>query len=598
MEVPMKSKIFFLLIISIILSFSITTNAINDWTIMVYLCGDNDLEPFSFYDVDEMEKIGATMGKNGTIEILVLWDRSPGYTTTTNDWEGTRLYRIVHDTTENSIVSPYVDMGEKNMGDPDTVFDFVDFCSEYYKADKYMLVFWDHGDGWYRNKRQEELKQSRSVCIDETSNDSLSTPELNEALGRCFSSMGKPFEIVGFDACLMQMFEVEYSLRSYARYMIGSEQTEPGNGWPYDKVLDILVKNPDSIDTILEGFVNEYISSYEGNAGWNVTLSAVDLWKLDDLAKSTRDFVNYFYGHFEENYKLFRDAVFSVCYYDRNMNVDFYHFMSLIAQATTDPSLKNLALDVMEKITAAVKYSKITTTNTVGGESLDVTNSFGMAIYAPWKSEVYDGDNYKNLIFSRYVRWHLVFEKFFAYSNGTATGTLSKKIFPSEVKILRARQKNDGTYEYKEVKESDFLSGYSYLVGHYPNSPYEKDYYQVYMKYDFSDFSLDSQSVKIEDAEIYHWTGTSQLKDKKIIATLKSEKNSDYILDDDLSPMSACEITPTRICGTDLKTQVSYWIKNGNNHGMVIGYSMMGKDVGFIKRFDPTKLYMQIKYKY
>ncbi|PLX20172.1 MAG: hypothetical protein C0601_00120, partial [Candidatus Muiribacterium halophilum] len=175
------------------LSFSITTNAINDWTIMVYLCGDNDLEPFSFYDVDEMEKIGATMGKNGTIEILVLWDRSPGYTTTTNDWEGTRLYRIVHDTTENSIVSPYVDMGEKNMGDPDTVFDFVDFCSEYYKADKYMLVFWDHGDGWYRNKRQEELKQSRSVCIDETSNDSLSTPELNEALGRCFSSMGKPF---------------------------------------------------------------------------------------------------------------------------------------------------------------------------------------------------------------------------------------------------------------------------------------------------------------------------------------------------------------------------------------------------------------------
>jgi len=594
----MKSRILFFLIIMILVVFSITTNALNDWTIMVYLCGDNDLEPFSFSDVDEMEKIGATMGKNGTIEILVMWDRHPGYTATTNDWSGTRLYRIVHDAQENTIVSPYTDMGEKNMGDPDTVVDFVDFCSNYFKADKYMLVFWDHGDGWYRAKDQEELKNSRAVCIDETSNDSLSTPELNDALGRCFSSIGKYFEIIGFDACLMQMVEVEYSLRNYAKYMIASEQTEPGSGWPYDKVFDILVKNPDDTDKILEGFVDEYIASYEGSAGWNVSLSAVDLWKIDELAESTKKFVKYLYGHFEQNYKLFGDVLFSVCFYDKNMNVDFYHFVALIAERSTDPSLKNLALDVMEKINQAVKYSKITTTNPIGGNALDITNSFGIAIYAPWKRDVYDPANYKQLIFSRSVKWHLLFEKFFDYNDGTATGTLSEKLYPSEVKVLRARKKEDGTYEYKEVSEKDFMTGYSYILGHYPTPPYQDDYYQLFMKFDFNDFSLDSQIVKVEEATIYHWSGTSNLKQKSILATLKSEKNGDYILDDDLSFLQNCEITPTRMCGDDLKEQVSSWIKNGNNHGMVAGYSIIGKDIGFIKRFDPTKLYMQIKFKY
>ena len=35
----------------------------------------------------------------------------------------------------------------------------------------------------------------------------------------------------------MNMLEIGYQLRQYAGYSVGSEQTEPGEGWPYDTVL-------------------------------------------------------------------------------------------------------------------------------------------------------------------------------------------------------------------------------------------------------------------------------------------------------------------------------------------------------------------------
>ena len=48
--------------------------------------------------------------------------------------------------------------------------------------------------------------------------------------------MGK-VDVLAFDACLMQMAEVAYEVKDLADYVVGSEETEPGPGYPYDPFL-------------------------------------------------------------------------------------------------------------------------------------------------------------------------------------------------------------------------------------------------------------------------------------------------------------------------------------------------------------------------
>ncbi|GHU33010.1 hypothetical protein FACS1894166_07520 [Bacilli bacterium] len=41
---------------------------------------------------------------------------------------------------------------------------------------------------------------------------------------------GNKFEFVGYDACLMAGYEQAYLLRNSTKYIINSEDSEPGNG--------------------------------------------------------------------------------------------------------------------------------------------------------------------------------------------------------------------------------------------------------------------------------------------------------------------------------------------------------------------------------
>ena len=54
--------------------------------------------------------------------------------------------------------------------------------------------------------------------------------------------LGRKLDVLGLDACLMAMGEVGYQSKGSASFMIGSEQTEPAEGWPYTAVLGELAK--------------------------------------------------------------------------------------------------------------------------------------------------------------------------------------------------------------------------------------------------------------------------------------------------------------------------------------------------------------------
>ena len=54
--------------------------------------------------------------------------------------------------------------------------------------------------------------------------------------------MTKVLAILGMDSCLMSMAEVYYQLVGNVDYLVGAEGFEPSGGWPYQRILDSLVR--------------------------------------------------------------------------------------------------------------------------------------------------------------------------------------------------------------------------------------------------------------------------------------------------------------------------------------------------------------------
>jgi len=284
------------------------------WTFLVYMAGDNNLEQFGLLDLAEMKAIGSTADVN----IVAQFDRMTDGVT--------RRYHLHHDTPlDEDQVGP--ELGETNSGDPRELARFLAWAVEAYPAERYALVVWNHGTGWKEDDLYASLRLStgapptripssrpdtdharllarevaqrrqrpvlfsdsidaiiaRGIGYDDTSSDFLDNSELQRAIdaGLLLTGVDK-LTLLGFDACLMSMIEVAYQVKDLAEVMVSSQETEPGEGWPYGDILAQLVANPGMdgaalaaciVDTYMGGFVEAE----------SATLSSLDLGRIDEV---------------------------------------------------------------------------------------------------------------------------------------------------------------------------------------------------------------------------------------------------------------------------------------------------------------------------
>ena len=158
----------------------------------------------------------------------------------------------------------------ESMGKGQTLQSFLEYCNSHYENTRKSLILWNHGGG-----------ALKGCCFDEVyAGDSLRITEITQALS---GSNMAPLDFIGFDACLMGSFEVAYALSNYAKYMIASEESEPGRGWDYKAIAESYGK--DSLETTINCVVDSYYSKCESySADMNATLSAIDLNKILDVA--------------------------------------------------------------------------------------------------------------------------------------------------------------------------------------------------------------------------------------------------------------------------------------------------------------------------
>ena len=275
----------------------------SEWLIMVYMDGDNNLDPAAMADLAEMEQVAS----GAQVNVVVLADRAQG-----SEWSTARRF-LMRSPAElkglhawDPAAPACKDVGEVNMGDPKTLRDFAKWAMRKYPAKKTLLVIWNHGGGWRdviaravtgRSKdarpaaRPETGVLSRGIAWDDTSDgDFLETREVRQALEGL-----RKLSVIGCDACLMAMVEVAYEWRDLADYYVASQELEPGEGWPYDTVLTALAADPRIDPRGLSALiVDRYAERLKDQE--NVTLSAVDLRKLPEAVRALNDFAGGFYS--------------------------------------------------------------------------------------------------------------------------------------------------------------------------------------------------------------------------------------------------------------------------------------------------------------
>lgn len=245
------------------------------WTVLVYMNAANDLAPFSVLNMNQMEKVA----QNDQVRFIVQWKQAyiPGISTSPT-FQGTRRYLAKPDTT-NAIASQLIqDMGEGvDMGSTQTLNEFIEWAQTYYPSDRTVLVVWNHGNGWRRRPGAEEWI-TRAVSYDDEFGTSIQIWNLAQGLG------DNQFDILAWDASLMQMMEVAYEARGHADYVVGSEESPPGEGYPYDTIFQEFRDNPDaSTLTLAKEFVDGMLA-VPAYASRKITQSVIDTSKLPALA--------------------------------------------------------------------------------------------------------------------------------------------------------------------------------------------------------------------------------------------------------------------------------------------------------------------------
>ncbi len=392
-----------------------------EWTILYYFGADCDLESSMLDNLKQILEVGG----DRKVNVIMLADRSPntdedaGYSregvANLKGWSTAKLLHV-----EKDHLTELGDWGIKNLGDGAVLQKFLEWGMSRYPAKKYALLFSDHGAGW------------NGVSADEHPDDDMLTLERITGALRGVKDRYGTFELIGFDACLMGTLEVADALKPYARVMVASEETEPGDGWNYAPVMEALVKNP-SMDgnalgrVIAREFSDYFLASDDKDLkerGKTITLSVISLDKIDDvsgaidrvgkaLLASMKGSESNFWKDIgkartvTETYGLSSDPG------DSYHLVDLGNLASTLKKNLKDPAVIRASEELFTAVKGAVAFN-------VHGSARP--NSHGLSVYfPPYKKVAEDIEQYRKIPFVNSTAWGSFLDAFLGISETDTT---------------------------------------------------------------------------------------------------------------------------------------------------------------------------------
>ncbi len=347
------------------------------WTVMVYMAGDNTLTDAVAVD---MGRAGEPSGSTADVNFVVLADTADG-----------PAYMYYVNQGSSTVIASW---GEVNTADPAMLTKFITDAKTAYPANNYVLDFWNHGGG------------IMGVCWDDTSGDKITMLEMRTAV----VNGGVSFANVWFDACNMAQAEIAHQLQGYASYVVFSEQTVWGQGFPYDAIATHLVASPTMDGRTLSLIAADEFTVFFTALGWNTcTISVYDMAYLTTVSGAVQTFAGAMVSTMNLYYKTYKSCRGSAA--ATAGAVDLMGFAQLVSANTKlSTTVRNAASATVTAVDLAIIYE---------WHSKDCAGMNGLGIWYPTSSVSYYWSAsvetmYRGMLFDQATGWANFLDAYYA----------------------------------------------------------------------------------------------------------------------------------------------------------------------------------------
>ena len=129
---------------------------------------------------------------------------------------------------------------DTDAASPVTLYNFLSFGVEFYPARHYMIVLSGHSAGIQPTYLLKDDSSGGYMTFRQLKSVFFQLRKWDLADEKHQDGRAKTIDILGFDTCLMSMAEICYELRGLVKSVIGSESYTPASGWPYQSIIDQL----------------------------------------------------------------------------------------------------------------------------------------------------------------------------------------------------------------------------------------------------------------------------------------------------------------------------------------------------------------------
>lgn len=362
--------------------------ALKEWTILVYLNGHNDLDSYGLLNMNQMEAVGSS----DQVNIVVQW--------ATMRANATKRYYITKDSDMVNVSSPVVhNPGLVDMGKRESLVEFIRWAKANYPAKHYLIDVWNHGSGWRKKIAGEQIKD---ISFDDRFNSHITTEELGLAMQEAAQILEQPVDIYASDACLMAMAEVAGEMATSVRIFVGSQDLEPGEGWPYREFLEAVTANPQADAAAVARMLTQaFFDSYQeggSNPQSDVTMSAWDMSRWQEFTAAARAFSQAMtqLPRSEKN-SIKRAIRASQNFYESDYR-DLIDFLNQTEQAGVSATV-HASLDTLRAATRNLVIMSLASEYYRG--------AFGVSIWLPTSPTVFTNfqDRYRRLAFDQAAEW-------------------------------------------------------------------------------------------------------------------------------------------------------------------------------------------------
>jgi hypothetical protein len=378
---------------------STTPETTPEWTVMLYLSGDNNLSPEMVRALNDIAISGVPNEINLAIQYAPVAPHVPTYRYFLDAGTRPNLEPSPGPLPLPDYQQPVPDAG--SAAAPETLSDFIVASLTHYPLpSKRMLVLSGHGGGAIGDFLTDDAARKRQART-------LTIPGLRRALQDAEEELdgtpeaGRFIQLLGMDSCLMSMVEVCYEVRHLVEYLVGSEGFVPNAGWPYGFLLSQLrakIRAGNDLETVSmsQYIVDDYTTFYRDYmpASVSVDIAGCELARLDGLTDSLRQLAELLTDQLppkSDTDSVARQLQNSVILahwraqsFKREQNTDLWDFCDLLEKEVSN-SFGPIA-DACRRVKAAVAEVVGDRQRTIG---IDVQYARGLALYFPWSLPIF-----------------------------------------------------------------------------------------------------------------------------------------------------------------------------------------------------------------